>query len=152
MPVRLEHVPRDSSGIVVELFRLRHRDPQFSEALGPVVFDRGVSTEPVTGPVLERMVAALGEDLSLEPWEPTRASAAQSPPAPRVPPTAPPSPAQEPPPEVSAAAEEPTPAASFDELPNDKDALLAIAAARGIPLNAAWSAKAMRKAIHAHHR
>ena len=148
MPVTIEQIPRDSSGIVVGLFRLRHRDPRFSEALGPVVFSAGVTTEPLTGPVLERLVANLGEDLDLEPWNPPPRALAPAP-AP-VPAPIPPRPSIEPP------LPAPRPAtggqAPDDELPNDKDALLALAAARGIPVNAAWSAKAMRQAIRAHHK
>ncbi len=164
MPTTIEQIPRDSSGVVVGEFRLRHRDPGFSEALGPVVFDHGVTTGPVTGRVLERVIAALGAELDMEPWGFVRPMPAAEPviePVSASTPDVPHVVAKAPVVEraqgivapVFTEGEEPAREASavdLDELPNDKDALLAIAGARGVPINTAWSAKAMRRAIRAH--
>jgi hypothetical protein len=67
--MRLDELPRDDNGAVLGLWKLRHRQPDFSVALGIVSFERGVSTEPLSSPAIDRVMAGLGADVDAEPWE-----------------------------------------------------------------------------------
>jgi hypothetical protein len=156
MPVTLRQIPRDDSGVVKGQFRLRHRNPAFAEALGPVVFRKGVTVAPVTGVTLERTVAMIGHDLDIEPWpvEPARVAAlpndvrVEAPRHPAAPP-APPSAAAvvesaggcEPAHEAESADDE------DGDLPEDREGLVAIAAARGVKIESSWGRKRIRRAI-----
>lgn len=59
----MDQLPRDGSGIVVGLWRLRHRSATFSADIGPLSFHEGVSLEPLGGLVLDRVMASLGGDV-----------------------------------------------------------------------------------------
>lgn len=75
MPTSLDSLPRDSSGAIQGAFRLRHHNPGYTEGLQGVGFRDGVSTMPVSGPLLARLVAACGTDFDVEPWgEPSEAN------------------------------------------------------------------------------
>ena len=62
-------LPRDENGTAIGQWRLRHRNPDYSDDLGAACFRGGVTVKPLEGRDLDRIVAALGEDLSLEPWD-----------------------------------------------------------------------------------
>jgi|GEM_PF-4516174 len=146
MSVDFAHIPRDDNGAALPA-RLRHRDQSFSEGLGVVAFENGVTTSPIEGPVLERVVAGMGEDLeAIEPWEGVGGedvATAPEAPAPDAEATPP-----EPEPEPQTAASSPSPAtAPALSLPEGRDALIAVAEARGIEVDRRWGIKRIRSAI-----
>lgn len=91
--MQLEQLPRDGSGIVVGLWKLRHRSATFSADIGPLSFREGVSVAPIGGLVLTRVMASLGGDVEAfqdtEPaatgLEPVSAALAPAQSAPRQP-------------------------------------------------------------------
>lgn len=89
--MQLSELPRDDSGAVVGLFRLRHRLPDFSASLVDVHFEQGSTTAPLGARVLERVMAAFGDAVSAEPWP-----VEQRPPVAEVPAAAPARPAPTP--------------------------------------------------------
>lgn len=143
MSVDFAQIPRNEIGAALPA-RLRHRDPTFTEGLGVVVFEGGVTTSPLEGPALERVVAAMGQDLvAIEPWADDAGEASETDQA-----------------EADQTGQRShwTPSASGGEgsppapqptvsLPTDRDALLAVAEARGIHVDHRWGAKRIRKAI-----
>lgn len=67
--MQLDQLPRDDSGIVTGLWKLRHRSADFTADLGPLAFRDGVTVEPLGGLVLVRMMVALGDAVDAEPWD-----------------------------------------------------------------------------------
>jgi len=136
MPASLDQIPRDENGAVVGRFRVRHRDPSFTDGVAGISFDHGL-TGALSGYDLTRLVVAMGSDLELEP-------APDEPVDPVTEPDA--EPASEPILPPPAPIEEPEDDAPMP-LPSDRDALLAIGAARGIPLDPKWSVKRMQQVL-----
>lgn len=56
-------------GVIIGRWRVRHDSEDFTAGLGNVTFERGVSTAPVTGRPLQRLIAAMGGQLTVEPWD-----------------------------------------------------------------------------------
>jgi hypothetical protein len=145
MPTDISQIPRDENGAVKGVFRLRHRDPGFNDGIAGVSFEHGVS-HALPGDTLTRMVAGMGEDLDLEeiaPDEPTATAPVEEPSVPAPPPVAPP--VLPPAPDQT----EPDPLVAADSRQLDREALLSIAAARGIATDPRWTLRHLRQVIDA---
>ena len=165
MPTSMEMLPLDDNGIVSETFRVRHQDPGFNEGFGEVWFKDGLSNA-ITGVPLARIVAAIGDDLELVPVDDNGDPLVVPEPEPEPPPVEPAvaaaaetdvAPPQEPPepvttedgPRVPCPAEPasaPRSAPKLD-LPDNRDALKAVAQARGVDIDGRWGTKRIREAI-----
>jgi hypothetical protein len=66
--MQLNQLPRNIDGAVEGQWMLRHRLPTFEADLGVTAFVNGVTTRPVGGVVLQRIMASLGDNVSAEPW------------------------------------------------------------------------------------
>lgn len=62
-------LPRDENGIVVGQWRLRHSVKDYTDDIGMAAFRNGVTTRPLGGSDLDRIIAAIGEDVTIEPWD-----------------------------------------------------------------------------------
>lgn len=83
--MHLGELPRDGTGQIVGRYRLRHVRADFCASLGHVTFLDGVTTEPLEGFLLGRVMAGLGNDVDAEPVE----SAPAAPPVETAPTAAP---------------------------------------------------------------
>ena len=70
--MQVNELPRDENGAVLGTWRLRHRQPDFSDPLGGIDFRAGVSMHPVSGRQLERVLGAMGDEIDAEPWDEQR--------------------------------------------------------------------------------
>lgn len=119
-------------------YRLRHKNPAFAGGFPGVVFVDGVSADPVQPRVLRRLLALVGEDLELVPVddEPVAAHAAPTVLSPALDTS-----------DASDVVEHLEAVASC--LPDNIEALRAIAASRGIPVDGRWGKVRIRKALEA---
>lgn len=65
-------LPRDDDGIIIGMWRVRHKTPCFEGGLGGAIavnFVKGVADRPLGGGDLYRLMSAMGDDLTCEPWE-----------------------------------------------------------------------------------
>ncbi len=75
--MNIAQLPRDASGVVTGQWRLKHRHEGFSESLGFVNFVCGETTAPLTGGLLDRVMAAFGASVEAFPWDDEPESAAE---------------------------------------------------------------------------
>jgi len=69
-------LPRDSNGIIEGKWVAVHRSPEFDGLIGPVLFERGRSVEPLEGAELRHFAANAGPELDFQPHD-GKASKAQ---------------------------------------------------------------------------
>ena len=68
--MNLSDFPRDQNGIIKGQWTLYHSNATFTADLGSACFVGGVTTGPVAGVGLERIIAAIGDRIErAEPWE-----------------------------------------------------------------------------------
>ncbi len=69
MATSLTDIPYNGSAAVLGRWRVRHESDSFSAGLAGAQFVDGVTIAPVSGPALRHLVAAMGNRLSIEPWD-----------------------------------------------------------------------------------
>lgn len=72
MSFTLRELPRDGDGIIIGMWRVRHKSSAFEGGLGgavPVSFVKGVADRPMGGGDLHKLMCAMGDELTCDPWE-----------------------------------------------------------------------------------
>ncbi len=65
-------LPRDDDGIIIGMWRVRHKTSAFEGGLGGAVsvnFVKGIADRPMGGGDLHRLMCAMGAELTCVPWE-----------------------------------------------------------------------------------
>lgn len=143
MPTSLDDLPRDNDGVVTGLFRIIHAVDSYTEGFGNgIVFTDGVAG-PVGGQALAKLVAAMGQDLTVEPWDSEPAQMAEPAPEPA------PAPAPAPAAVVPAPVVEDDQEASQEASVGERENLLALAEEMGIKVDGRWGTGRLEAEIEA---
>lgn len=134
--IELSDFRRDQNGIIIGQWRLFHCSKTFSADLGGACFYNGVTTGPVSGAVLQRIVAAIGDRIDrAEPWsvEIEKRSTSGVKPDARVHPR----------PEAAETVKPPEPDDDYADA--DRTQLFALCIAKGLSPDKRWGAERLRK-------
>jgi hypothetical protein len=123
-------------------YRLRHKNPTFNDGFPGAQFRDGLTVDPVEPQALKRLLVAMGDDLELVPVE--------SEPAKPAPPAQVAQPAVEAGPEADA--DDGADQADGRQLPDNVEALRALATSLGIETDGRWGKRKLRRAILNHQK